>query len=181
MSRYNSTIKNIKGICCDCAEGGVNDEKYIIAGRCSFHYKIYRAWIKQQEQEARSPKVISIKTKVVKVDYSKLLTAWYEERRYEMTGLCCNCPNHSLAGSSLMWKWSIAHILPKEHFKSVMTHPLNWIELCERCHTLFDRNYMTASKMQCFPFAVQRFSVFEPLITEKHKLLTIFKSYADVI
>lgn len=75
-----------------------------------------------------------------------------------------------------------AHILPKEFFRSIETHPLCWLKLGPRCgchnktHTL-----LTFSKMKIFPKAVSQFRIIEPLITETHKLLGEFKKYTDLV
>jgi len=75
---------------------------------------------------------------------------------------------------------STAHILPKEFFKSIATHPLAYVVAGNRCgcHNKTHRLDLF-SKMKIFPVAVARFRQIEPLIKEKHKLLHQFKEYAD--
>jgi len=72
-----------------------------------------------------------------------------------------------------------AHILPKEHFKSVATHPLCYVVAGNRCgcHQRTHRLDLF-SKMKIFPIAVSRFRQIEHLIKEKHALLHEFRDYA---
>lgn len=76
---------------------------------------------------------------------------------------------------------STAHILPKEFFKSIATHPLAYVVAGARCgcHNKTHRLDLF-SKMKIFPIAVCRFRQIEHLIKEKHKLLSEFKNYADL-
>jgi hypothetical protein len=75
-----------------------------------------------------------------------------------------------------------AHILPKGIFHSVETHPLIWLPLGAKCGCHHDTHRLDKfSKMRIFPEAVRRFRIFQPLITEKHKLLDEFIKYADQI
>ena len=73
-----------------------------------------------------------------------------------------------------------AHIFPKSIFKSVATHPLNFLILSPR-NGSHDKTHRldTFSKMKVFKMAVERFKIFEPYITEKHKYLDLFKQYAS--
>lgn len=109
------------------------------------------------------------------------LKTWFLDRAKEMIGRCCNCGGDSCAYSSMYWKWSICHIFPKEPqygFSSVSTHPLNWIELCIPCHTLFDRSLSVAHTMKCWKAATDKFLLFEKDIKENNrKYLAIFKSF----
>jgi hypothetical protein len=69
------------------------------------------------------------------------LDEWFQERRKEMTGVCaCGCAGPSCKKDDDFYRNSIAHIFPKAYFKSVATHPLNWIELdfWNGHHTNFD-------------------------------------------
>ncbi|MDR3026016.1 hypothetical protein [Chryseobacterium sp.] len=47
----NSTIKVKKGYCVDCSPG--SSEKYLIAKRCSTHYKAHRAKINAEKKEGK--------------------------------------------------------------------------------------------------------------------------------
>lgn len=73
-----------------------------------------------------------------------------------------------------------AHIFPKAIFESVATHPLNYLVLGASCGC-HDKTHRldTFSDMGVFGEAVRRFRIFEPSITEKHKYLDTFRSYAD--
>ena len=75
--------------------------------------------------------------------------------------------------------WNIAHILPKQRYKSVMTHPNNWLKLCTSkeggdCHYKFDNNINDIPKMQCFKLAKKLFQKFKGEVLEKGKIFTIF-------
>lgn len=65
---------------------------------------------------------------------------------------------------------SIAHILPKKLFKSVQTHPLNYMILDKfEAHGQFDRSWEKASKMNVWPIAVDRFKQIYPAIDPKER------------
>ncbi len=86
-----------------------------------------------------------------------------------MTGKCCNCGKPSQKYNETFWKWSIAHILPKKLFESISRHELNWIELCLDCHNLYDRNWLTASKMSIFQLVIKRVILLMQFIEESEK------------
>lgn len=78
------------------------------------------------------------------------------------------------------YRSATAHIFPKSIFKSIQSHPLNFLILSPRngAHNKTHR-LDTFAKMDVFPIAIKRFLEFEPLITEKHKYLDQFKKYAN--
>ena len=54
---------------------------------------------------------------------------------------------------------SIAHILPKKIFKSIKTHPKNYLilKMWGGIHARYDLSWDSASKMKVWPVAVKRF------------------------
>jgi hypothetical protein len=77
---------------------------------------------------------------VVKEDSD--LVKWFKARMKMMRGSCAEC--NSLTNTK-EYKYainSIAHLVGKRKSvaPSVALHPLNWIELCENCHTQYDKS-----------------------------------------
>lgn len=110
------------------------------------------------------------------------LDRWFQERREEMTGFCANCGRPSTKNSDQYYKFSIAHILPKAYFKSVATHPLNFIELCffhNSCHANMDHGMLDMSEMRCFDIILKRFLRMYPHIAldERRRIPDVFLSY----
>lgn len=62
-----------------------------------------------------------------------------------------------------------AHILPKAIFKSVSTNIHNHLYLCFYCHSQFDKSWETATKMNVFSLAIERFNKFKDEITETER------------
>ena len=96
--------------------------------------------------------------------------------------VCENCgasnPNLKLEKYKKQWRSCQAHLLPKRHFISIRTHPLNrmvlgtgYSGLCN-CHDEFDSNWDKASKMNIFKEVVRRFKILYPLIPQvEHKYI----------
>lgn len=71
-----------------------------------------------------------------------------------------------------------AHLMPKRHFKSIQTHPLNamvlgsgYSGLCH-CHDTYDSSWDKASKMNIWDEVVRRFLIMYPLIKpEEHQYI----------
>lgn len=74
------------------------------------------------------------------------------------------------------YKNATSHIFPKSIFKSISTHPLNYLILSTR-NGSHDKTHRidTFSKMSCFPIAIERFYQFEKEIKENHKYLDLFR------
>jgi len=96
---------------------------------------------------------------------------WYKDRREELTGFCtCGCGQKSSKDNDKRFKGSICHILSYRHFKSVATHPLNYIELAMfgGCHANFDdRSSDRWVNMECWPTIRMRFLAIFPSISRK--------------
>lgn len=70
---------------------------------------------------------------------------WFLERRENLTGTCqCGCGQKSQKKDDVFYRHCICHIFPKRIFKSVITHPLNYVERAfwGGCHTNFDERSM---------------------------------------
>lgn len=99
------------------------------------------------------------------------LERWFREIRKTMTGKCMNCGGKTEANTKL-FKNSIAHILPKAYFKSVATHPDNFLELCfygNSCHTNFDNKMIDLIDLHCFDTVIQKFTKIYPHIAKEER------------
>jgi hypothetical protein len=98
---------------------------------------------------------------------------WFQERRKDMTGKCSNCGKPSCKNSDEYFRFSIAHILEKAYFKSVRTHPDNWIELCfwgdNSCHSQMDNKMLDMTEMACWDEIVVKFQKMYLAIDPKEK------------
>lgn len=104
------------------------------------------------------------------------LNRWFDDRRLEMAGRCMHCGGPTSRKSDVYYKFCIAHILPKALFKSVETHPLNWIELCHfsgnganSCHTNMDHHMLDIIELNCFNTVIERFVAMYPSIAAKER------------
>lgn len=134
----------------------------------------------RQESEERA---VSKKTGGGEVD------RWFQARRKEMTGRCLHCGEKTTKHQDKWYRASIAHILPKRLFKSVATHPLNWIELCfwsNNCHAQFDDFKLDITELNCYDLVIERFIAIYPGITQNERrfipdaLLQYVKNETDI-
>lgn len=99
---------------------------------------------------------------------------WYAERAKIAVAKVRYCEN---CGRKLTGHVSeIAHILPKNLFKSVSTNEDNCLYLCSNfvygsdgCHDKFDSSYDNARQMEVWPTALERFNKFKHLVEEKNR------------
>jgi len=136
---------------------------------------------KKLQQEAKDT--------IIKKTGGAELDRWFQDRRKEMTGHCWHCQGVSCKNSHEYYKFSIAHLLPKRLFKSIATHPLNWIELCfweQSCHTNFDNNTLDITELNCYDIVIERFVAMYPAIAPKERkyipdvLLQYVKNETDI-
>lgn len=129
------------------------------------------------------PKIRSLIDKEAS-DKHNALDVWFKARRSEMTGFCANCGGKSCRDDDKYYKFSIAHLVPKSHFKSVATHPDNWLELCHfgnSCHTNLDNNMIDLTELSCFDTVIQKFVKIYPHIAqdEKRRIPKILLDYIE--
>lgn len=117
------------------------------------------------------------------------LDRWFQARRKEMKGYCIHCGEKTTKHQDQWYKCSIAHILPKNLFKSVKTHPLNWIELCfwkNNCHANYDNHILDITELNCYDLVIERFIAMYPDIDPKERkyisdvLLQYVKNETDI-
>ncbi len=134
---------------------------------------------KQKRKNAANRQNIQLRKAEVEHDWNiqkgkdyEALDRWFKERRKEMTGVCSNCGGKSCKDDDKYYKFSIAHLLPKAYFKSVATHPDNWLELCHfgnSCHAQMDNKMLDLIDMNCFDTIIQKFVKIYPSIANEEK------------
>lgn len=126
------------------------------------YYQIQRVSKKRQKRMADDSRPDEVK-----------LDEWFLECRKQMTGICsCGCAGTSSKKEDDFYRCSIAHIFPKAYFKSVATHPLNWVELnfWEGHHTNFDNNGVEKwVNMACWDDIKAKVLAMEPYLTPEEK------------
>lgn len=104
------------------------------------------------------------------------MTLYYIKRMNEVEPICDNCGSEAQWIKQpkyyKLWKSAQAHILEKRHFKSIQTHPLNFLTLfaaysgvCS-CHDDYDHDWGRASQMTIWSIVTDRFKILYPLIKE---------------
>lgn len=99
------------------------------------------------------------------------LNRWFADMHKKMTGICQHCGGKTQKNTPT-YKYSIAHILPKAYFKSISTHPNNWIELCfygNSCHTNYDNYMLDITELNCYDHVIENFITMYPDIDEKER------------
>ena len=158
-------MKAKKGKCVDCPSG--TPEKYLIAKRCEFHYKLHRNKVNAGK-----------KHNVEKREYKKELNVFFASQILQIPPCCEECGDDIRYWREKNPRMLVAHILPKRPnggFPSVATHPLNRVFLCPDCHTNMDlKGKDFVKKMKTYPLMVERLKTFYPSIKEKHLISKFF-------
>lgn len=98
---------------------------------------------------------------------------WFNVIRIKLTGTCqCGCGNKSSKHEDDHFRASCCHIFPKNDFKSIMFHPLNYVErnFWDGCHSNFDNQSMDRwVNMADWEDIKAKFLILEPLLTEEEK------------
>jgi hypothetical protein len=168
---------------CECGSPVFSTDKKTGIGYCKMHtYKrtdtdkrsIIQKAISKNALKKELPKIRSLipsnnfkKIKQVYYEPDLDLEKWYNERRKEMTGKCCECGKSTNKDNPKYFRWSICHIVPKGLCPSTAVISDNWIELCIDHHTLFDSTFEKASKMKCFELAKRKFSKFKHILPKE--------------
>lgn len=126
------------------------------------YYQISKISKKRQRQIAQDDRPEDVR-----------LDEWFLERRKEMVGVCqCGCASKSSKKEDDFYRASICHLFPKAYFKSVSTHPLNWVELnfWNGCHANFDQKGVEKwPGMACWDDIKAKVIVMEPYLTPEEK------------
>lgn len=193
-----STIQNKYTECVDCAANGDKSLKPTISGRCkAYHYKSYRASLmlaKQKEKNKLRSLIQSPKNKEMLAKNGKIpdpmLQLWFAHRMNTLQPICANCGKFGEylleEKNKRLWKSCQAHLMPKRHFKSISTHPLNGLilgtgfsGLCH-CHDTYDSSWEAASKMFIWEEVCNRFKYLYRLIKpEEHQFIP--KQLLDIL
>ena len=171
----------------DCNQCGDKDVPCVKVGKehyCKFKcHKNNKAKVQIDKAKERD-KVRSLGKVQYVPEGTAELQRWFEDRHKEMKGKCQHCLGKTEKGKST-YKCSIAHILPKAYFKSVATHPLNWLELCfynKSCHTNFDNMSLDIMELNCFDEIVTKFVAIYPSIAiqERRRIPNVLLQYVEV-
>lgn len=170
---------SIKKKTCKCGCG-----KYPTLGCSGFNYNCMPEEIKAevgekkdlQKKSANARKYASAKLRMDNYKENTELELWFRIIRNKMTGKCeCGCNQPSSKFSDKFFKFSCAHLLAKSVFKSVATHPMNYLELSafgDSCHTVFDNmgyEHCKKTKPVLWAIVVERFNIIYPSIVESER------------
>lgn len=100
------------------------------------------------------------------VDDKKALSRFFQEQSKLVPRNCENCKGHIITTAEWTKSAAVAHIIPKRHFKSVQTNPLNVWFGCIICHTNYDNSWSKAMEMPVWGLCVDRFKQFMHLIAD---------------
>lgn len=200
MNRFNSSIKQktcknpfcgkypkmgYQGYCgVKCMPEELQKQEMFKRSKVMERNKQYKANLSRKLHLAANDKGNEIKGNLEAVMSSqKQLSVWFADRRKEMTGKCvCGCGQDSSRNNEKFWKFSIAHVLMKARFKSIATHPENWLELAffgKSCHTVFDNmgyKHCKETKPILWEQVVAKFKILYPFISESE-----YKFIPDVL
>lgn len=128
---------------------------------------------------------VSLEQKALNASKAAAMQRWFAERREEMKGKCAHCGGKTMKYNGDKFYYSIAHILPKAYFKSVATHPDNWIELCfygESCHTNYDNHMIDIMDLNCFDDVISKFVRMYPDIDkeERRRIPAVLLQYVEI-
>ena len=156
-----------KGLCDLCNDG---KEKELISGVCQMHYwRAHRSGspICRTRPNFSTPTAQDLEQE-----------NWYDSVISNMGDRCWECSALVATWNRKYAKAAVAHILPKEFFPSIKTHPFNFLILAGPCgcHHRWDAHSENAVKMKVFPIALERFQQFYPEIAlaERRRIPKIF-------
>lgn len=129
-----------------------------------------------QIKSANARKYASTKLRMAKYAEDTELELWFKVIRNKLKGVCeCGCGQPSSKFSDKFFKFSCCHLLAKSIFKSIATHPMNYLELTafgKSCHTTFDSmgyEHCKKTKPVLWEIVVERFNIIYPSIAESER------------
>lgn len=110
---------------------------------------------------------------------------FFAEMRKKMVGVCqCGCARKSSKMEDDNFRSSICHIFPKRIFKSIATHPLNWVErnFWEGCHGNMDNRSIELWKnFADWDDIKERFHALAPLLTEEERANKFYTNLENLV
>lgn len=162
-------IKQKKKICCVCGQ-----ETFI------FSKKRCKPCATKEDGKSlkRSTEKSKEKRREERKDFPKFFMDAIEELKKNPVCQNCNCQINTDYNPS----WNIAHILSKGKYKSVSTHPDNYIFLCsgkdasgKNCHAYFDEYIVDRPTMPVYSIAKEKYLKFRDEVLEVGRERTIFE------
>jgi hypothetical protein len=180
---------------CECGQPVFASDKKTRIGYCKSHQwkrtdtdkrSIIQKAIAKNALKKDMPKVRSLivpgdfkKIKMVYYNHDEELEKWFDDvaKIIDANPFCWETGDFI---SKADYRSATSHIFPKSIFKSISTHPLNFLILSPR-NGSHDKTHRldSFSKMKIWPLACERFLKFEHLITEKHKYLNSFRELVN--
>jgi hypothetical protein len=113
------------------------------------------------------------------------MDAWYDARRIDLVGVCqCGCAQKSQKKDDTYYRHCICHIFPKSKFKSIMCHPLNFVERAfwGGCHgNMDDRSMDKWVGMADFDDIKRKFEILVPYLTPEEKATKFFSQLERLV
>ena len=121
----------------------------------------------KREAKEKEQKVIQQESGNTETELQK----WYAEIMAKETPRCWETEEWIDTKDTFGWHGSIAHVLGKELFPSVKTHPLNYIilKMWGGTHGQYDASWEKAAKMKVWPHAVKIINLLYPILTKEEK------------
>lgn len=153
--------KNSFGPCPKCPKGTASQRLYG-TGVCKYH-------LDNPGLDNSKEKIIRIKHATEEIN----LAQWYKLQIVERPEYCeePGC-NKRLIARVDMLHFFVCHIVPKNTFPSVATHPLNRWFGCIDHHNKYDRSWDDAQKMGVWDVCIERFQQFmQAIVVGEHRHL----------
>jgi hypothetical protein len=109
----------------------------------------------------------------------KALDLWFHNIQYSISPGTCHCWECNAYIPAGFIGCATAHIFPKKDFYSVRTHESNYLILGAGCCHDKSHKINSFKKMGIWRDAVDRFLLFEHLLTEKEKSLKYYTLFRD--
>lgn len=132
----------------------------------------------------KSKKRIALEKEIGLTD-SQRMDKWFEERRKNLVGVCqCGCSMPSQKKDDTFYRHCICHIFPKFKFKSIDTHPLNFVErrFWGGCHGIMDDTSIERwVGMADWDDIKAKFLVLEQSLTDKEKTFKFYHKLKELV
>ena len=151
--------------------------QFIEAGRPLPQKKIYTISRKSEKLKAKEKQQRELGT-------DNEMDKFFNAMRKKCKGKCLFCNSGTTYKHEELWRFAVAHLLPKAKYLSVATNESNWIELCMQCHRSFDDGIITYQLLKdSKEWDIIKEKLFEilPLTTEEERKTKFYHNLENVI